>query len=233
MHAIVSAIGHNDVAFVVNSAALWSKELTIARALAAEKLGRLKVRIDDQETVIVEISDYDLVLLVECNASRRVELFPQRPIKAILVQEDAIGVEQLDTMISRIGYQDVRLARDGHVPRIVEVRARFASFLAELEDERAIVLKYLDTVVVFVGDHDSMQLVVIGNASRSIELSSSCAVAAELSQELAGSVEHLDAVVGSVCNDDVSLRITADAPRSTELSVSATFASAVDAEDCF
>ena len=86
-------------------------------------------------------------------------------------------------------------------------------------------------MVVLVGDDDAIELVVEGDARRPVELAGTRAVRAELAHELAALVEHLDAVVGAVGDDDVALLVAAHAPRPTELAVAAALAAAVDVEE--
>ena len=213
---------------MVDGASLRSQKVAVVCALGAEILGSLKVGVDDEQTVIVEVGHDDLIVLIEGDAARRVELLPERSVEAVLVDELAARVKQLYAMIARVGDDDVRLAGDGHVPRIVEVGTGLAALLAELEEERAVGLKDLNAMVVLVGDDDAIELVVERYARRPGELAGTRAVRAELVHELAALVKDLDAIVGAVGDDDVALFVAAHAPRPTELVVAA---AAVDVEE--
>lgn len=48
---------HNNVTLGIDGYALRPQELTIARALRSQEASRLEVRIDDQQSMIIEISD--------------------------------------------------------------------------------------------------------------------------------------------------------------------------------
>lgn len=143
LNAVVAAVGNYYVALVVDGAALWAQKLPVAAALAAEELGRLEVRVNDEQTVVVEVRHDYLVLLIERDAARTVELLPQRAVEAVLVEELTVRVEQLDAVVASVRDEDVRLARHCYVPWVVEVRAWFAAFFAEFEQKCAVWLEYL------------------------------------------------------------------------------------------
>lgn len=93
--------------------------------------------------MVVEVRHDYLVLLIEGDAARAVELLPQRAVEAVLVEELTVRVEQLDAVVASVRDEDVRLARHCYVPWVVEVRAWFAAFFAEFEQKCAVWLEYL------------------------------------------------------------------------------------------
>jgi hypothetical protein len=111
--------------------------------------------------------------------------------------------------------------------------ARFTALFAELEYECAIRMKDLNAVIVLVGNNDAIQLIVESDASWSVELTRSCSVAAEFAHEFTTAIEHLNSIVRSISNYYVSLSVTADAPGSTKLAVTAAFTATVYAENNF
>ena len=143
LHSVITTIGHYDIALVVNGATLWPQELTVSWTLAAQEFGRLKIGIYDKQTVIVEVGHDYLVLLIESYAARRIKLLPQRTVKAVLVKKLSIQIEELYAVIARVRNEDIGLAGDGHVPRVVEVGTGLASLFAKFEQKRAVRLEHL------------------------------------------------------------------------------------------
>ena len=102
LHAMVARIGDDDVALGVDSYALRTEKLAVSGTFRTQETGRLEIRIDDQQPMVVEIRHHDVAFVVEADTSRRVEMFPQRPLKAVLVEESAIWCEELDPMVAGV-----------------------------------------------------------------------------------------------------------------------------------
>lgn len=66
----------DDVALGVNGHALRTQELAVARAFGAQKAGRLKIGIDNQQPVVVEIRHDDMTLVIETDTARRIKVLP-------------------------------------------------------------------------------------------------------------------------------------------------------------
>ena len=69
LYAVIPGICDDDVTLWINCHTLWPKKLSIPGALSAEKTGRLKVGMDDEQSVIVEISYYHVTFVVETHTS--------------------------------------------------------------------------------------------------------------------------------------------------------------------
>lgn len=134
----------------VNSHTLRAQELAVARAFRAQKSSRLEIGIDDQQAMIVEIRDDDMPLVIETNPARRVEVFPECSLEAVLVDERAVCCEELDAMVSSVRHQYLALRIDGQIPRVIEL-AVLGPFLTKLEEERAVKSEDLDAMVVLIG----------------------------------------------------------------------------------
>lgn len=230
LNTIVAAVGHDDVALVIDRTALRSQELTVAAAFAAQEFGRLKIGIYDEQTMIIKIGDNYLILLIERHTARTIELLPQRSVETVFVQELTVRVEQLNAMVARVRDEYIRLGRDGYIPRIIEIRPGFATFLTEFKQKGSIGLENLNTMIILVRDDYSHELVVESNTGRSVELTCSSAVRAELAHKLATAIKHLNTVIRAIGDDYVARGVATHAPRSTKLSVLVALASAVDRE---
>jgi len=215
---------------VIHRASLWPQKLPIATALTAQELCRLKVGVDHQQTMVIKIGHNYLILQVERYTPRRVELLPERSIEPVLVYELAIRVEQLNAVVPRVRNEYTRLAGHSHVPRIVEVMPGLAALLAELEYERSIRLEYLYPVIVLVSHDYSIQLIIIGNTSRPIELSCPSPVRAELAQELSMLIKHLHTIIRPIGDNDTARIVAADTPRPTELTIPIALTAAINTE---
>ena len=165
--------------------------------------------------MVVEVGDDDVALVVEADAARRVKVFPERALEAVLVEEGAVGGEELDAVVARVRHQDLTVRVDGQVPRVVELPA-LGAFLAEFEEEGAVECEDLDAVVVLVG-HDDATQVIGSHSGRSIELSGTLSGRSEPVVEDAHRVEDLDAVVAPVGDDDVAVFIAGHAPGPAQL----------------
>jgi len=76
LHTIIAAIRHNYVALMINSTSLRPQKLSIIGPFTAQELGRLKIRIDHQQAMIVKVRNNYLILLIEGDASWRIKLLP-------------------------------------------------------------------------------------------------------------------------------------------------------------
>jgi hypothetical protein len=72
--------------------------------LFSKELRSLKVCLDNEKSMIVEVGDDGLVVGREADASGRVEVFPHRTLESVLVQEVAVGSKQLKRIIASIIY---------------------------------------------------------------------------------------------------------------------------------
>ena len=70
--------------------------------LFSKELRSLKVCLDNEKSMIVEVGDDGLVVGREADASGRVEVFPHRALESVLVQEVAVGSKQLKRVIASI-----------------------------------------------------------------------------------------------------------------------------------
>jgi hypothetical protein len=100
--------------------------------------------------MIVEICDDDMALVIETHTARRVEVFPECSLEAVLVDERAVGCKELDAVVSSVRHQNVALRIDGQIPRVIEL-AVLGSFLTKLEEERPVKREHLDAMVVLIG----------------------------------------------------------------------------------
>ena len=76
------------MSFRVDSYALGTKKLAVARSFGTKEAGRLEVGMDDQQAMVVEISDDNVAFVVEADSARGIEMLPQRSFKAVLVDEN-------------------------------------------------------------------------------------------------------------------------------------------------
>jgi hypothetical protein len=76
LYSVIPGVGDNNVSFLVNGDTLWAKKLTIARAFSSKETSRLEIRVDDQQTVIVEICNDHVSIIVETNTPGRVKVLP-------------------------------------------------------------------------------------------------------------------------------------------------------------
>ena len=83
-------------------------------------------------------------------------------------------------------------------------------------------------MIILIGDNNPIELIIISNTSRSIELSSTSTITAELSQKLSTPVENLHSIIGSIRNDNIPNKITTDTPRPTKLSILTSLTTSVD-----
>jgi len=104
--------------------------------LLSEELCALKICLDDEQPVVVEVGDDGLVVGCEANAAGRVEVLPHGALEAVLVQEVAVGAEELDSVVPGVRHQDLVSAVASHVPGVVEL-AGLRTLFAEGEDEIA------------------------------------------------------------------------------------------------
>lgn len=118
-------------------------------------------------------------------------MFPHsgRPLKPVLVNENPLRSEQLDSVVPGVRDDDLSVGVGGHVPGVIELSVA-AALLAEGEQESAVDLEYLDAVVVLISDNHSV-LVVDGYACWTVKLAGAGALRAELVREGAVRVEHL------------------------------------------
>lgn len=96
---MVAGVCHNDAVLLVHGDALRTQKLPIPGALGAQEASRLAVRPDDQKSVVVEVGHHQVVFVIKGHSSGRVKVFPQGPLKAILVEEGAVGGEELHAVV--------------------------------------------------------------------------------------------------------------------------------------
>ena len=89
--------------------------------LLSKKLRTLEVRLDDEQSVVVEVGDDGLVVGGEANAARRVEVLPHGALEAVLVQEVAVRTKELDAVVPGVGDKNLVAAVASHIPRVVEL----------------------------------------------------------------------------------------------------------------
>ena len=81
--------------------------------LFAEILGGLEVALDDEEPVVVEVGDDDVVAGREADSPGRVEVLPHVALEAVLGDEVAVRLEQLDAVVpKRVKFNMKNLALD-------------------------------------------------------------------------------------------------------------------------
>ena len=66
---MVPGVGDNYVPFFIDSNSLGPEKLPVASAFSAQESGGLKVRTDHKQTVIVEISDDHVAIMIERNTT--------------------------------------------------------------------------------------------------------------------------------------------------------------------
>ena len=87
--------------------------------------------------MVVEVRYYHVTLVVETHASRGIEMLPQCPLEAVLVDEVAVSAEELDTMVASVGHQDLTIVVHSNIPGVVE-QAVFTALFPEFHQECAV-----------------------------------------------------------------------------------------------
>lgn len=143
---MVAGVGHNDTVLLVHCDALGTQKLPVPSSLGAQEASGLTVRSNNQEPVVVEVGHHQVVLVVEGDTPRRVEVFPQGPLKAVLVEERAVWRKELHAMVPGVRDQDLTLGVDSHVPGIVELSI-LGTLFPKLQQELTLESKHLSDKV--------------------------------------------------------------------------------------
>lgn len=100
--------------------------------------------------MVVEVGHHQVVLMVKSHSSWRVKVFPQGPLKAVLVEEGAIRGEELHAMVPGVRDQDLTLRVDSHIPGVVKLPI-LGTLFPKLQQELALKRKHLtDKTNVFI-----------------------------------------------------------------------------------
>lgn len=115
---------------------LRSEELLDATALRSQELRLFQIGIDDDDAVVVEVGDDDAASGGETDAPRRIEVLPHGagPFEPVLVEENALGGEELDAVVAGVRHDDLTVGIAGDVPGVVELPVS-AALLAKCEEE--------------------------------------------------------------------------------------------------
>ena len=164
--------------------------------LFAQILSSRKVLCHDKQSVIVEICDDDLIVWSKANPSRGIKVLPFTSLKSIFGHELAVGIKQLDSMVSCVTHQDTITAIAGHIPWIVKF-AILGAFLTECLKKFAFDSKDLNPMVVLVRDYDSIHAITC-HGGWTFKFSISFASFAKIVKKFAQFVKHFNSVVGSI-----------------------------------
>lgn len=151
LDAVRAVIANENLLFVVDDDAV--RELEVLAA--AELLQNISVLIENNDTHDFALDHNDAPLAVDCDAARVLQ-----NIRAELADKLAVLIVDLDLMRGRPFRDDdiARCADNSHSVGVQQLAVAFAT-LAKLELEAALLVKYLNAVIVGVG-HDDVVLSV-------------------------------------------------------------------------
>lgn len=217
-NSVVPGVGDDEVAHVIDGNPLGPHELSVAAALAAQNPSVGAIGMDHQDMMDVEVRDNDVAFVIEGNPTRRVKVPTKVALVAKLPQEDAIMAEDKESVIARVSdcNPPVQLVHS-NVIRIDHLTV-IATLRSKHEQEGPIDLQHLDSVVVLVGYH-YMPFSRHRHSSWTVELPRSDSFPAKFVFEGPIDIKDLNAVVAPVSNNDISLLVSADSPRTTKLPI--------------
>ena len=120
--------------FIWLNSNLWTVKSAMCWALWTYEMGLGELRIDNKNTVKVEVSCIKFVVSIEVKPAWIIEILARGRCEAILGNEFPFWIEQLDTMISGVGTGDLASRVTGNVPGILELSWR-RSFWAKFQLE--------------------------------------------------------------------------------------------------
>lgn len=124
-------------------------------------------------------------------------------------------MEHLDSVIFLVTYEDVSIWCAGDSPWIRHLSIPI-SFFPERTNPSALTREDLYPVIVTIGDDDLSVGFVDAHAGQTVEFSVRLSVLAKLTQELSVSVEHLNSVIGGICDYDLAIFVDGDSSRPRE-----------------
>ena len=215
---IVSCVGHDKVAHVIHCDSLGAHELSVAISLAPQDASGRPVWVDHENMVHIEVRDNYVALVIESNASGRVEMATEVTFVPKLSKEDSVMAEDEETMVASVrnGNPPVQLV-DSHVIWVDHLPI-ISTLGAEHEKECAVDLQDLDTMVVLVSHH-YVPLPRHSDTSGAVKLTRTDTLASKFVLEDTIHIEDLDPMIASVSDYDISMLVTADAPGPTELPI--------------